>query len=61
MQLSIPAALTEWMEPPAPPQLQRWGQGTGQEVRFQSKHKLRPWGGWGRGAEPKSTLCERQE
>lgn len=27
MQRSIPAALTEWMGPLAPPQLQRWGAG----------------------------------
>lgn len=27
MQRSIPAALTDWMGPLAPPQLQRWGAG----------------------------------
>lgn len=61
MQLSIPAALTEWMGPPPPPQRQRWGAGewAGGPVipRLQSKRKLRP-GRLGTGCRAQILSCE---
>lgn len=63
MQLSIPAALTECMGSPALcSDAKRGGGGRGLGRRPcgvcpQGKLKLRP-GGWGQGAEPKSTSCE---